>query len=291
MASKVVKRRTPEGVPAEARPKRLEAAHATRSERPGLRSGRAHEATIEYPAEAIIVKEAFEVFKVESAGDITDDGAVDDPGSDTSTVYMDDSNVDKMLEKSVKKSTLAKYGRAWDKWSIFATYHRVDVVPPDIRALEIFVANTAELSGSAGVASMSPAAITHFSSFEGVQSPFTKKPFSRLHITTFMDWARGGSLLDWRTPLPMALCYQQLLTGAEAFDLNGSNVDRRGDHFWVEVETSKNQPEGFSFKFRSTRIGLTTLELSSATTWSRWGLSLVIPSLILPARLRQSRTY
>jgi hypothetical protein len=164
---------------------------------------------------------------------------------------------------------LAKYGRAWDKWSIFATYHGVDVVPPDKRALEIFVANTAELSGSAGVASMSAAAITHFSALEGVQSPFTtprfgkilkgirneygkpvkpKKPFSRLHITTFMDWARGGSLLDWRAALPMALCNQQLLRGAEAFNLNGSNVDRRGDHIWIEVKTSKNHPEGFSFK-------------------------------------------
>jgi hypothetical protein len=182
---------------------------------------------------------------------------------------MDDSNVDKMLEKSVKKSTLDKYGRAWDKWSIFATYHGVDVVPPDMRAFEIFVANTAELSGFAGVASMSAAAITHFGALEGVQSPFTtprfgkilrgirnkygkpvkpKKPFSRLHITTFMDWARGGLLLDGRAALPMALCYQQLLRGAEAFDLNGSNVDRRGDYFWVKVKTSKNHPEGFLFK-------------------------------------------
>jgi hypothetical protein len=36
--------------------------------------------------------------------------------------------------------------------------------------------------------------------------------------------------------------------GAEAFDLNGSNVDRRGDYFWVKVKTSKNHPEGFLFK-------------------------------------------
>jgi integrase len=225
---------------------------------------------------------------------------------------MDDSNVDKMLEKSVKKSTLAKYGRAWDKWSIFATYHGVDVVPPDMQALAIFVANTAKLSGSAGVASMSEAAITHFSALEGVQSPFTtprfgkilrgirneygkpvkpKKPFSRLHITTFMDWARGGSLLDWRAALPMALCYQQLLRGAEAFDLNGSNVDRRGDHFWVEVETSENHPEGFRLKARLTRIALTTLEHLSSITLSRWGLSLGTPSLISLARSRRSKAY
>jgi hypothetical protein len=72
-----------------------------RSKRSGLRSGRAHKATTEDPAEATVVEEAFEVFEVESAGDITDDGTVDDPGSDTSTEYMDDSNVDKMLEKRV----------------------------------------------------------------------------------------------------------------------------------------------------------------------------------------------
>jgi hypothetical protein len=50
-----------------------------------LRSGRTHKATIEDPAEAIIVEEAFEVFEVKSSGDITNDSAVDNPGSDTST--------------------------------------------------------------------------------------------------------------------------------------------------------------------------------------------------------------
>jgi hypothetical protein len=149
--------RKPEAALAEARLKKPEAVHAVvkRSERPGLRSGRAHEVRLEDPAEALSVKEAFEVFEVESAGNITDDNAVDKPELDASTEYMDDSNVNKMLEKSVKKSTLAKYGRAWDKWSIFATYHGVDVVPPDMQALEIFVVpmtrRTCSLVGGLGI--------------------------------------------------------------------------------------------------------------------------------------------
>jgi hypothetical protein len=74
-----------------------------------------------------------------------------------------------------------------------------------------------------------------------------KKPFMRDHIVDFMTFAKAGSLLNWRAALPLALCYQQLLGGAEAFYLNGSNIKRRTGHFHVEVDSSKNVPDGFSF--------------------------------------------
>jgi hypothetical protein len=62
-----------------------------------------------------------------------------------------------------------------------------------------------------------------------------------------MDLARAGNLMDWRAAFPVALCFQQLLRGAEYFDLNGSNVVRGMNAFQVVVETSKNHPEGFEF--------------------------------------------
>jgi hypothetical protein len=46
----------------------------------------------------------------------------------------------------------------------------------------------------------------------------------------------------------MALCFQQLLRGAECFSLTGANVTRHLDYFMVEVKEAKNNPEGFSFK-------------------------------------------
>jgi hypothetical protein len=62
-----------------------------------------------------------------------------------------------------------------------------------------------------------------------------KKPFLREHIVAFMSQ-------------PLALCCQQLLRGAERFELNGSNVIRHPNFFMVEVDSSKNIPDGFSFK-------------------------------------------
>jgi hypothetical protein len=70
----------------------------------------------------------------------------------------------------------------------------------------------------------------------------------REHVIEFMKAARVGLLLDWRAALPLALCYQQLLRGAECFDLNGSNVVRHPGFFLVQVQSSKNIPEGFDFK-------------------------------------------
>jgi hypothetical protein len=63
----------------------------------------------------------------------------------------------------------------------------------------------------------------------------------------FMNLARSGTIRKWRAALPLALCFQQLLQGAECFDLNGSNVTKHADFFCVKVETLKNHPLGFSF--------------------------------------------
>jgi hypothetical protein len=176
---------------------------------------------------------------------------------------MDGSNVDKMLASSVKPLTGAKYGRIWDKWVVFATSHSVDIMPPEVRALEIFIADTAKLSGSAGVATTAAAAVTHFCALEGFVSPFgcprfgkilrgirssfgkavtPRKPFLLEHIVSFMLLARRGTLREWRSALPLVLCYQQLLRGAECFDLNGSRIERLLAFFWVEIATSKNHP-------------------------------------------------
>jgi hypothetical protein len=189
--------------------------------------------------------------------------------ADESWEVMDAGNVDKLLASSVKKATAVKYGRIWDKWAIFAAVHYIEAMPPEVRGLEIFIADTAELSGSAGVATTAAAAVAHYCALEGYVSPFgcprfgkllrgirnahgkaarPKKPFTPDHIVTFMLLARRGSLREWKSALPLVLCFQQLLRGAECFDLNGSNVTRMPDFFSVEVETSKNHPEGFSFR-------------------------------------------
>jgi hypothetical protein len=91
------------------------------------------------------------------------------------------------------------------------------------------------------------AAVAHFCALEGYISPFSasrfskilrgirleyskpvklKKPFLRKHIIAFMEFARFGSVLDYRASLPIALCFQQLLRGVKAFDLNGANLVR-----------------------------------------------------------------
>jgi hypothetical protein len=106
----------------------------------------------------------------------------DDEGwsADESWEAMDGSNVDKMLASSVKPSTAAKYGRIWDKWVVFATSHSVDIMPSEIRALEIFIADTAELSGSAEVAATAAAAVAHFCALEGFVTPFGCPRFGKI---------------------------------------------------------------------------------------------------------------
>jgi hypothetical protein len=141
-------------------------------------------------------------------------------------------------------------------------------MPPEVRGLEIFLADLAELTGSSGVTSMTAAAVTHFCALEGFDSPFAfpqfskimrgikasygkaakpKRPFTTDGIVKFMRKARSGLLKDWRAALRLALCFQQLLRGAECFDLNGSNVSINDSYLGIVVETSKNQ-EGFRFR-------------------------------------------
>jgi hypothetical protein len=47
-------------------------------------------------------------------------------------------------------------------------FHEVEVLPPDMRALEIFVSDTGELSGSACVVNLLAAAVEHFCALEGM---------------------------------------------------------------------------------------------------------------------------
>jgi hypothetical protein len=89
-------------------------------------------------------------------------------------------------------------------------------MPPEMRGLEIFLVDSAELSGSAGVANSTAAAVAHFCPLEGYHSPFTsprftkilrviclshgkvakpRMPFNKGHIMTFMDTARAGPYL------------------------------------------------------------------------------------------------
>jgi hypothetical protein len=93
--------------------------------------------------------------------------------------------------------------------------HDVEVMPPEVRGLEIFISNVAEFSGSGGVATMAAAAVAHFCALEGIQSPFgfprfgkilqgirlsygkatkPKKPFTPIHMGKFMDLVRTGTL-------------------------------------------------------------------------------------------------
>jgi hypothetical protein len=87
--------------------------------------------------------------------------------TDESVDGLTSSGVNRMLAASVKPSTASKYGRIWDKWVAFSTFHKVEVMPPDVRALEIFLVNSAELSGSAGVALTVAAAVAHFCALKG----------------------------------------------------------------------------------------------------------------------------
>jgi hypothetical protein len=90
------------------------------------------------------------------------DGAVDWAADDGGVDILDSSSVDRMLASSVKPATASKYGRIWDKWAAFATFHKVEIMPPELRALEIFIVDSAEFSGSSGVALTAAKAVAHF---------------------------------------------------------------------------------------------------------------------------------
>jgi hypothetical protein len=94
----------------------------------------------------------------------------------------DNSNVDRMLENSIKLATLVQYSRTWDKSADFALYYELEVMPPEVRWLEIFLADLAELTGSWGVTSMTVASVTHFYTLEGFDSPFTFPRFGKIML-------------------------------------------------------------------------------------------------------------
>jgi hypothetical protein len=79
-----------------------------------------------------------------------DNDRPDDSDSPDDSNVPNDSNVDRMLENSVKSATLVQYSRVWDKWAHFASYYDLEIMPPEVRGLEIFLADLAELTGSSG---------------------------------------------------------------------------------------------------------------------------------------------
>jgi hypothetical protein len=219
------------------------------------------------------------------------------------------SSVDKMLSSSVKPDTARKYSRIWDKWVAFAASHGVEIMPPDVRALEIFVADSAEFSGSSGVALTAVATVSHFSALQGFGSPFEfprlgkllrgirlthgkaakpKNPFTPSHIVSFMNLARSGTLRELRAVLPLALCFQQLLRGAECFDLNGSNVALHADFFCVKIKTSKNHPLGFLFRVKYVRTRPNCVGVFMADFINVMGIKLGDSKLFFACKLTQT---
>jgi hypothetical protein len=183
--------------------------------------------------------------------------------------------------------------------------------------LEIFIADSAEYSRSSGVALTAAAAITHFCALKGFGSPCKlprigkmlggiwlthgkafkpKEPFTPAPIVTFMNLARKGTLREWRAALPLALCFQQLLRGAECFDLNGSNVfletsrllhTTDGNFYRVTVETSKNHPEGFNFSIRIDADRPNCVGVFMSEFISIKGIRLGDPTLFFACKLAQ----
>jgi hypothetical protein len=105
----------------------------------------------------------------EVEGDYEDFGTVTDDNDAT----LDGTNVELMLERSVKPSTMEKYSRLWDKCVAFSIFHELSTMPPEMIGLEIFLVDSAELSGSAGVANSTAAAVAQFCALEGYHSPLT----------------------------------------------------------------------------------------------------------------------
>jgi hypothetical protein len=192
---------------------------------------------VQLPVEiqAAPVKPLYEVENLE-VENLVFDGAVDWTADDGGIDILDSSSVDRMLASTVKPATASKYGRIWDKWAAFATFHEVEIMPPEVRALEIFIVDLAEFSGLSGVALTAAASVAHFWALQWFGSPCNfprfgkllrgirlthgkaakaKEPFTPAHIVTFMDLAQKGTLWEWRAALPLALCFQQLLRGVE----------------------------------------------------------------------------
>jgi hypothetical protein len=154
---------------------------------------------------------------IRTSSEVEDDGDYEDFNTvtDDDDATLDSTNVELTLEKSVKPSTREKYSRLWDKWVAFSIFHGLSTMPPEMRGLEIFLVDSADLSGSAGVANFTAAAVAHFCALEGYHSPFTsprlakilrairlshgkvakrRMPFHKGRITKFMDTARAGTI-------------------------------------------------------------------------------------------------
>jgi hypothetical protein len=84
------------------------------------------------------------------------------------------------------------------------------------------------------------------------------------------------------------LCFQQLLRGAECFDLNGSNVALHWDFFRVKVETSKNHPLGFSFWVKIDRRRPIWVGVFMANFIDVMGIKLGDPKLFFACKLTQT---
>jgi hypothetical protein len=131
---------------------------------------------VQLPVEiqAVPVKPLYEV------ENLVVDGAVDWAADDGGIDILDSSSVDRMLASNVKPATASKYGRIWDKWAAFATFHEVEIMPPEVRALDIFIVDLAELSGSSGVALTAAAAVAHFCALQGFGLPCYFPRFGKL---------------------------------------------------------------------------------------------------------------
>jgi hypothetical protein len=103
-----------------------------------------------------------------------------------------------------------------------------------------------------------------------------------------MNLAWSGTLREWRAALLLALCFQQLLRGAECFDLNGSSVTQQADFFRLKVERSKNHPLGFSFRVKFNGERPNCVGFFMADFIDVMGIKLGDPKLFFTCKLTQT---
>jgi hypothetical protein len=130
------------------------------------------------------------------------DGAVNWAPDDGGVDHLDPTSVDRMLASSMKPATASKYGRIWDKWTAFAAFHEVEIMPPEVRALEIFIVDSAEFSGSSGVALTAAAAVAHFCALQGYGSPCEFPRFGKLLRGIRLTHGKAAKAKEPFTPSP-----------------------------------------------------------------------------------------
>jgi hypothetical protein len=151
------------------------------------------------------------------------------------------------LDSSLADSSLKRYRSRWEDWCDYAASHGVSALPPDEYAVEQYICDRADLTGSMSAVNASVFAINHYCSrnkfVSSLQSPYfalvlrgignkikklpvPREPFSAGHIRSLMDLARGSQddLRVWRGVYPLVACFQQLMRGEEAYGLTGANV-------------------------------------------------------------------